>query len=139
MIDFKPSERSRHLPVVQMIPLVDILFINLSFFMAVFVFFRLEADLNISIPVAKQAVEAEAVSREIIINIQQDGSIVLNQKNLSYENLLARLRETSRINPMQTVIIRADEKTFHRDVVKVLDLCASAHIGNISFATIKER
>lgn len=139
MIDFKPSERSRYFPVVQMIPLVDILFINLSFFMAVFVFFRLEADLNISVPVAKQAIEAEAVSKEIIINIQQDGSLVLNQANLTYENLLAKLREMSRLNPMQTVIIRADEKTFHKDVVRVLDICASAHIGNISFATIKEK
>jgi biopolymer transport protein ExbD len=139
MIDFKPSERSRHLPFVQMIPLIDVLFINLSFFMAVFVFFHLEADLSVSVPEAQQAVQSGLTTDEIIINIARDGAIVVSQKKLSSEALLSLLRRTAKMYPDQSVIVRGDQKTYHEDIIKVLDVCAKANISKISFATVKDQ
>lgn len=139
MLDFKPSERSRSLHMVQMIPLIDILFINLSFFMAVFVFFHLEADLSVSVPEATQAVQSGLATDEIIINIEREGSIIVGQKRMSSEALLSLLHRTARMYPDQTVIVRADQKTYHEDVVRVLDVCAKANISKISFATVKDQ
>jgi biopolymer transport protein ExbD len=48
------------------------------------------------------------------------------------------LRRISTLFPNQPVIIRADEQTYHKFVIKVLDACAGADIWNISFSTIKE-
>jgi biopolymer transport protein ExbD len=48
------------------------------------------------------------------------------------------LQKVSSLFPNQAVIIRADEQTQHRYVVKVLDACASANIWNIAFATVQE-
>ena len=139
MINFQPSERSRNLPTVQVISLIDILFINLSFFMAMFLHFNFESQLNISVPKAGSSVESQTAFQEIVINILRDGTTIVNQKRLEPGQLALLLQKTAEIYPGQSVIVRADEKTYHEYVVRVLDACAKAKIWNISFATTKER
>ena len=139
MINFKSSEHTRSLPAIQVISLIDILFINLSFFMAMFLHFNFESQLNISVPQASSSVEAKTAFQEIVINILRDGRIIVNQKRFSPEELTALLQKTAEIYPGQSVVVRADEKTYHEYVVRVLDSCAKAKIWNISFATTKER
>ena len=137
MIQFKSPESTRTLPAIQVISLIDILFINLAFFMAMFLHFNFESELGISVPQASSAVEAKAVFQEIVINILRDGTNVINEKKLSPEQLEALLLKTAQIYPGQSVVVRADEKTYHEHVVRVLDACAKAKIWNISFATTK--
>jgi biopolymer transport protein ExbD len=138
MISFEPSEFERQKPVFQFTPLIDIMFLNLVFFMALFVYFQFETELNISVPKAKESTETSRAAGEIIINVMKDGSVVVNQKQLSLEELGALLKKTAEWYPGQAIILRADQKTFHEHVVNVLDQCAKAKIWNISFATAKE-
>ncbi len=139
MINFKSSESSRSLPPIQVISLIDILFINLSFFMAMFLHFNFESELAISVPSASSSVEAKAAFQEIVVNILRDGTIVVNDKKFTGPDLESLLLKTAQIYPGQSVIIRADEKTYHEYVVRVLDACAKAKIWNISFATLREK
>ena len=139
MINFKQSDYIRPLPIVQLVPLIDILFVTLSFFMAVFLTFNFESELSISVPVATASRESQMSSNEIVVNVLRDGGVIVNQRPISLEGLGALLRRTSQIYPSQGVIIRADEKAFHEYVVNVLDVCAKSNIWNISFATTKEK
>ena len=138
MISFKSSAEQRALPAIQVIPLIDILFVNLSFFMAMFLHFNFEGELNISVPQASSSIEAKTAFQEIVINIQRDGTTVVNQKKLTPAQLTDLLLKTAEIYPGQSVVVRADEKTYHEYVIGVLDACAKAKIWNISFATTKE-
>ena len=139
MIHFKSAESTRVLPPIQVIALIDILFINLSFFMAMFLHFNFESELGISVPQASSSVEAKAVFQEIIINILRDGTAVVNEKKMAPDQLEKILLKTAQLYPGQSVVIRADEKTYHEHVVRVLDACSKAKIWNISFATTKEK
>ena len=139
MINFEPSEFEKQRPAFQMTPMIDIMFLNLIFFMALFVYFQFETELNISVPKAREATEAKRTPGEIVINIMKDGTVVVNQKRLSAEELGALLKKTAEWYPGQAVILRADEKTYHEFVIRVLDQCANAKIWNISFATSKEK
>jgi len=136
---FDPSEYVKQRPAIQMTSMIDIMFINLLFFMALFVYFHFESDLKISVPKAKAAVELNRPPGEIIVNVTRDGLVFVNQKKLELSDLDALLKQASEIYPSQEVIIRADEKAYHEYVVGVLDVCAHANIWNISFATIKEK
>ena len=138
MINFKQNEYVKPLPLVQMIPLIDILFVTLSFFMALFLNFNFESELSISVPQAKAGVESKMSPEEIVINISKDGSIVVNRKKVSLEQLGALLQKTSELYPSQAVVLRADQKTYHQHVVRILDTCAKSKIWNVSFATTKE-
>ncbi|MCD4779185.1 MAG: biopolymer transporter ExbD [Candidatus Omnitrophica bacterium] len=125
-------------PVIQMAPLVDIIFLTLVFFMTLSIFNQLESELNISVPKAKESKEAIRSPGEIIINVNKSGKVVVNQKELSTGDLQKMLKKIALLFPDQPVIIRADQETYHKYIVKVLDACASADIWNISFSTLKK-
>ena len=139
MINFKASEHSRALPAIQVVTLIDVLFVNLSFFMVMFLHYNFESQLNIAVPQASSSVEAKVAFQEIVINILRDGTMIVNDKRLSLPELGALLQKTAEIYPGQSVVVRADEKTYHEYVVRALDACAKAKIWNISFATTKEK
>ena len=139
MIKFQPSEYVKQRPSIQMTSMIDIMFINLLFFMALFVYFHFESELNISVPKATASVESNFVPEDIIVNITKEGTIIVNQKTLRPDGLAALLNKTTKLYPGQSVIVRADQKAYHESVIRVLDLCAKAKIWNISFATSKEK
>ncbi len=138
MISFKNSEHSKALPSIQVITLIDVLFVNLSFFMVMFLHFNFESQLGISVPQASSSIEAKAAFQEIVVNIMRDGTVIVNDKTLSVTDLGSMLKKTAEIYPGQSVVVRGDGKTYHEYVVRVLDACAKAKIWNISFATTKE-
>jgi len=135
---FDVSSEQKQGPAIQMAPLIDMVFITLIFFMTLSVFYQIESEINISVPKAKEAKITQRSPGEIVINIRTDGTVVVNQQKLTHGELRAMLQKISSLFPNQPVIVRADRKTYHEDVVRVLDACASANIWNIAFATTKE-
>jgi len=123
---------------IQMAPLIDIVFNTLVVFMALAVFNQLETELNISVPKAKESKSMERSAGEIIINITKKGDVIVNERGLGMDDLKAMLKKVATLFPNQPVIIRADEDTYHKYVINVLDACAGADIWNISFATLQE-
>ncbi len=132
------SDIVKQKPTIQIAPLIDIVFITLVFFMTLLVFQQMETELSISVPKAEESKEAMRSPGEIIINVDREGGFIVNQRHLDAKELRNMLRRISSLYPNQPVIIRADKKTYHESVVKVLNACASANIWNISFATLKE-
>ena len=139
MLKFNPSEYQKQGPVIQIAPLIDIVFLTLIFFMTISVFSQLESEINISVPTAKQGQPPLRGPGEIIINITKEGKVIVNQKEVSYHKLEEMLKRVSELFPNQPIIIRADKLTYHKFVVKVLDICARANIWNISFSVIKQK
>lgn len=125
-------------PVIQMAPLIDIIFLLLIFFMSASIYYQLETEISIKVPTAEESSDTSRTPGEIIINIRKDGTVVVNQRQLEHEDLKKMLNRISKLYSGQPVIIRADRNTYHKDVIKVLDICAGAEIWNVSFATMKE-
>lgn len=134
----KVREQLPERPAIQMAPLIDIVFLLLVFFMSASIFHQLETEINITVPTAKEASETRRSPGEIIINIRRDGSVVVNQRDLTHEELREMLQRISKLYEGQPVIIRADRRAYHEHVVGVLDICAGADIWNVSFATMRE-
>lgn len=138
MIRLDVSENQKPRLAIQMAPLIDIVFITLIFYMTLSVFYQLETELSISVPQSEESEEVMRSPGEIIINVSQDESIIVNQKELTVPELQVMLKRISTLYPNQPVIIRADKKTYHEAIVRVLDACAAANIWNIAFSTMKD-
>jgi len=139
-MDFSEAKQSfAERPVIQMAPLIDIVFLLLIFFMSAFIFYELETEINISVPTAEESQPMQRTTGEIIINVRQDGSVIVNQKELTHDELKTMLTRVSELYKGQPVIIRGDKDTFHKHIIKVLDICAGSNIWNVSFATMKEK
>jgi biopolymer transport protein ExbD len=138
MFKVEVPEYQRQRPVIQLIPLIDILMFTLIFFMASSAMQQYETELSITVPEAAESKDSLRQAGEIIINVDKSGQIVVNEKRLDEAGLAKLLQRVVKLYPNQSVIIRADAKAYHESVVRVLDALAAANIWNISFSTVKE-
>jgi len=134
MSRFEISEYQKERPVIQLAPLIDIVFLTLVFFMSLSIFTQQESELNITVPHSTESKDTARSAGEIIVNIKKDGKVVVNQKEYNDTQLEEMLNRISSLFPNQPVIIRADENAYHKYVVKVLDICARSNIWNIAFS-----
>lgn len=120
----------------QMAPMLDIIFILLIHFMAATIFAQWENKLGIQVPTADSAVRGDRQTGEIIINVDAEGAVFINSQPMSDERLLSLLHQVAQAFKSQPVIIRADQNTRHRDIIRILDICRQADIWNIAFSTL---
>ena len=133
-MNFRGRSRAEH-PGFQLAPMIDVIFILLSFFIASQIFAQWETEIDITLPTAETGKVPDRLPGEIIVNILRDGRTVIHGKPLSEQDLAALLGRIVEMFPGQPILIRADENTAYRHVVNVLDLCRKVDIWNISFAT----
>ena len=119
----------------QIAPMVDIVFLLLIFFLTTWHCARQETELDIVVPTANEGKETRRAVGEVILNVKADGSIVLNRRTLTREELSDALARISSMYPDQAVVLRGDENVSYRDIVAVLDVCRQANIWNVAFAT----
>jgi biopolymer transport protein ExbD len=122
----------------QLAPMIDIMFLLLSFFIASQIYAQWETEIDIKLPTSATGDQPDRAAAEIILNIRDDGTLVVNQREFDHAGLGALLQRVVKLYPGQPVLIRADRQTPYQYVVSVLDLCRSADIWNISFATSVE-
>lgn len=118
-------------------PMVDILLVLLGFFMLTWTFARYETELDVQVPTSKEGKEVRRSPGEVIINVKADGSIFMNRRLFSKEELTTTLKRIATLYPDQAIILRGDEKVPYAHIVEVLDICRSANIWNVAFATSK--
>jgi biopolymer transport protein ExbD len=125
---------------MQLAPLVDVLFLLVIFFAVTSHYARQEQVMDISVPAAQEGKEKQSRQvGEIIVNIKPEGTILVNGQTLSEDELLAKLRNIAAVYRDQAVILRGDELTDYKHVIRVLDTCQKAGIWNIAFATRKSQ
>ena len=123
------------LPGFQIAPMVDVIFNLLCFFLVGQIFSTWETELDVKVPTAQTGQVSNRLPGEVIINIKENGAIVVNKQPLDEQGLRALLGKIVIMFPGQPVTIRADKGTAYGHVIKVLDMCRQAEIWNISFAT----
>ncbi len=119
----------------QMAPMLDVIFLLLCFSIASQIYARWETEIDITLPTAETGNLPQRLPGEIVLNISEQGEIIVNGKKLSREALDERLNRVVGFFPNQPVLIRADGRTDYENVVRVLDMCRRADVWNISFAT----
>jgi biopolymer transport protein ExbD len=115
--------------------MVDILLVLLGFFMLTWSFSRQERELDVQMPSAGEAKEQRRSVGEVIVNVKSDGTLVMNRRTMSGEELLAALKRVSSLYPDQAVVLRGDRRVDYGNIVRTLDLCRQANIWNVAFAT----
>lgn len=123
---------------IQLAPLIDIVFLTLVFFMTTAVFTSLESELDIQLPTASQAEMDERSQGEIYINLTEDGRIIVNDRELSLEQLQGVLDRVAELFPGGSIIIRGDREAVLGQAIAILNCCKNADIDNVSFAALTE-
>jgi len=123
-------------PGIPMAPMIDIIFLLLIFFITTSVFARLENELSITVPTAETATTPKRNLGEIVVNLRQDGTIIVNQRKITLDQLSGLLDRISQNFPDQSVIIRGDRNSRLEDTIQVMDVCAKAGVWNVRFGAL---
>lgn len=121
--------------VIQLAPMIDIVFLLLIFFLVTWQFSRSEQDSKVKVPTSSQGQEETRAISEINVNIRPSGELVINGEVLTEQELLTKLRAIVEVYQNQPVRLRGDGKITYQTLMGVIDICQEAGIWNISFAT----
>jgi biopolymer transport protein ExbD len=86
-------------------------------------------------PSAGEAKEQRRSVGEVIVNVKADGTLVMNRRTMSPDELLTALTRVAQLYPDQAVVLRGDQRVDYGHIVQTLDLCRRANIWNVAFAT----
>lgn len=121
---------------INLTPLIDVVFLMLIFFMVSTTFER-HAELNIDLPSAETAEQAER--QELIdLAIDAQGRYFINGQelvNTRPETLRTALSQASGGDTTRPLVIRADAKTPHQSVVTAMDVASRLGLSRLSIAT----
>ena len=136
----KPQDK----PEIPIAPLIDAVFLLLIYFMVTSSLEKQEADISFELPGTVEQEEPVELPDEQIIEIREDGQIVVNEYNydapgakrlIQLQAMLTRLQEASVANKTTTqVTIAPDQKTRHSIIIRVMDAVSAAGITGVNFA-----
>ena len=135
-MNFRKRSAPQHLGF-QIAPMVDILLVLLVIFIVTWNFALSENAVDVKIPSAASAEEQKPYVNQVVLNVRKDGTVVLNRKPISSEELSKKLSELAELFPDQAVVVRGDEELSYKNMMAVLDVCRNAKIWNVLFATSK--
>ncbi len=113
---------------LEMTPLIDIVFLLLIFFLVATTFHQTEREMQIALPHAAFSGPISTALREIIINVDAEGAIIVSGRTIEPGVLLALVENAIEANPDQKVTLRGDRDTAYANIVRVLDVCKSAGV-----------
>jgi len=121
-------------PRVEMVPLIDMFFILLVFFIFGVFSMKMQEGIVVDLPQAQTG----AVSKDeqtITISLTADGSLAVNDEPFTLETLPARLEEARAGRDNLLVVINADRRAAHGTVISVLDAVRQVGLQRVSFRT----
>lgn len=121
-----PSEPDLGVP--NMMPLIDLVFLLLIFFLMASRFEaeeRQEKQLKVTLPEVAAA-QPLSVKQELIVNITPEGKFVVAQEQYGETQLAILLEQTRKKNPHASVLIRGDGRAAWKHGVRVMGLCNRA-------------
>jgi len=124
----------------QLAPLIDIVFLLLVFFVVTTALQQIERQMGIDLPEAKEGVAPPRQRPPYYINIAQDGTLLISNRTLTYDELGMWLRDLADAyaGSPPPIIIRADKDTPFKFFVRVIDACKAADIRNFQIAHVEE-
>ncbi|MGK7938441.1 MAG: ExbD/TolR family protein [Xenococcaceae cyanobacterium] len=104
---------------INILPMIDVIFCILAFFIISSLFLTRSQGLPVDLPSAQTSEPQQNV--QINITIEADGDMFIDRQPIQLEQLKAKLTELVKPESESLVIINADEKVEHGKVVKVMD------------------
>ena len=123
----------------QIAPMVDVIFILILFFMCSAGATKVENELSLKLPGRLSQDQPIRMLDEQIIEIEENGQIILNDQQMDTSRLSATLQRYKAISDdskSSTVItILTAKNTKYQRIIDVLNECAVAKIESVTFMT----
>jgi len=124
------KRKPRRMPIINIIPLIDVLVVLLIFYIATTVFKKAEPKIKIVLPDSHRAV-ATPTTPPTILFVTEDSKLFLGDTPVEIDKLGDILKDKMTADPNFKVAMKADTKAPFGFIVKVMDAAHSAGLGDL--------
>ena len=121
---------------VEMVPLIDMIFLLLVFFIYAMLSMAVHRSLPVSLPHSASATVDR--SQILSVTIDQEGGVAIDKHPVALDRLTAHLREKMAHQTEPGILLFADKALPYQKLVMVLDRIREAGIERISMQAEKE-
>ncbi|MFC2141254.1 ExbD/TolR family protein, partial [Acidobacteriota bacterium] len=111
--------RRKRQVLINITPLIDVLFLLLIFFMVSSTFLE-QPGIKLELPYAQSAVVVE--QKDYILFIDKDSKMFLNDKEIRMDDLEKKIKEALPGMKDMALVLKADQDISHGIVVRVMDI-----------------
>jgi biopolymer transport protein ExbD len=122
---------------IEMLPLIDIVFLLLVFFIYAMLSMAVHRGLPVLLPASSTA-EIEK-KPALSVTVRTDGTIYVDEKLISIENLGAFLKKKSEIDKNTGILLFAERNLSYQKLFRVLDQIRMAGLNRISLQAEAEK
>lgn len=125
---------------IQIIPLIDVVFCILTFFLLSALQFTSKQAINVDLPKATTGTISAASSQKrsdiLLVTIDAVGQTYIDKDPIQKENLEARLKQYVQANPNGILVLNASRTSTYNDVIETLDLLRKVGGNQVSLGII---
>lgn len=130
----KRHKEEQKSPALMIIPMIDIIFFLLVFFMINTIYAVPQQSLSIELPKTKTQQSVEL--KPAIIDYEKSGQFMIDDSYVTMPQLIESVTKKVAARPDQNFLIRADEELTYGKVVELMDEMKQVGVTNISIATV---
>ena len=123
---------------INLTSMMDMVFNLLIFFLVATTIIEEEREMTVKLPETVLADAVDAPLKQIIINVREDGSVIVAGNVYDAAGLSAVLAKVGQENPVPNVLIRSDGRADFRHFADVVDRCREAGISEARIAYVKQ-
>lgn len=127
------SLRTTNKPRLMIIPMIDIIFFLLVFFMMSMLSMVVQKSVPVNLPGAQIA--KVDIQKKVPITVTADGSVFVNDTKTNIDGMIKYLQIEQVKGTDMTVVLRADTAAQYGAFVQVLDTLKQMNITKIAIAT----
>ena len=131
------SVKSNSESEVNILPLIDVLFAILLFFMLSSIVLTEKNQIAVKRPTTSQAEQVGKAKKTITITLKNNRKLYLEENELLTAELSQRLKRLSQDNSIDQVLIDADKACVYGEVMEILDIVKAAGLNSIGLAVNK--
>ena len=120
-------------PTIMIIPMIDIVFFLLVFFMVGTLYMNTEQQIPLNLPSTSTST-AKSIE-PIIITLTTSHKLYIDKREISADNLSQEVQDIVRTTPRQAFVIRASKDVYYNEVIALLDMLKVNGAKYISVAT----
>lgn len=126
-------------PGINLTSMLDVVMLLIIFFMIGTRFSEEERQTDIQVPTMANNTALTGAPDEIVLNVAEDGRVIVKGEPLTHEALLSMLKSAHDGFPNQGVIIRGDGRCKYQLIMDAYSACMDAGIRNISVAHLPRK
>lgn len=118
---------------IEIIPMIDVIFFLLVFFMISSLAMTKINGIQVALP--KTAGSPDSLKQKVILTVKKDGSIYVNKQLVTLEGVGSALATAMRDSPQDAILVNADEGANYGRVIQAMDKAREAGLRKFALAT----